>query len=666
MTNMKRRNKTQRFSGKILKRLLKREDYAEFTGDLDEVYESMKNEGSGTKADIWYLWRIIESIPAIITENFYWSIAMIRNYIKIALRNIKNHKIFSFINIFGLSIGMSCCLITLVIVDNMVSDKTQENAENLYRVIRESQVGGQSLRGTGTPFMLDEALKNDYSEILNTVQLISTGKTLISYEGNKFNEHGVYYTDDEIFEVFTLHFAAGNPKTALSDPMSIIINEEIALKYFGDTDPIGKTLNVDNESDLVVTAVIYNMPEGSNFDFRVIIPLSYYSSRNNVTSWDDYYSETYVLLDKNSSHEKMNPLLADWAKKYTDKEDVYSLQPFNEIRLYGLDGSGEIYIVYIFTALSILVLLIGCINFMNLSTARSGSRALEIGLRKVVGAKKKDVIIQSLGESIIFAFLSLAVSFVLVYLSLPYINSMGDVSLNLSITPDLTMIGGCILITLITGVLSGCYPAFYISAFQPVRIIQGISRTNPRAAKLRQILVVAQFTFTLTFIIVTIVLHQQLSYMKTADMGFQRDNIVILDMDETLRGKYESIRSEILTSPDVTTVTAADCYPYGPIGGYRGVDWDGKNPEDEFIFFGYRISPGFVNAFELNIIEGQDFSNVQPEDYTKIILNEAAVEKLGFENPIGKRLTILETNGEIIGVIKNFNYRTIDNLIEPL
>ncbi len=663
---MRKYDKLQKLCGLLLKRLLKKEDQNEFAGDLDEVYESMKDDGSRFRAAAWYLWRIIESIPAIITYNFCWSAAMFGNYIKIAIRNIKKHKLFSLINVFGLSIGMSCCLITLIIVDNMVSDKTHERSDDLYRVIRESSAGIEKRRSTGTPLILADAIKRDYKDVLKTVRLISTGKTSVSCGDYRFKEHGIYYTEPSFFEMFTIRFISGDPETALSSPSSVVINEEIAKKYFKHSDPLGKTLTISGISDLIVTGVFENVPEGSNFDLRMLLPMSNHPSMQLSDSWQNYSTETFILLSKNSSHDVLNPILTDWIRNYTDNEDIYTLQPFNEIRLYGLEGSGEIYIVYIFTALSVLVLLIGCINFMNLSTAKSGSRSLEIGLRKVIGAKKKDVIIQSLGESIVFAFLSLLVSFLLVYLTLPQINKMGDVSLALSIDPDKTIILGCIAITLITGILSGSYPAFYISSFQPVRIIKGISRVYPGVSRLRKLLVVVQFTFTLTFIILTIVLHRQLSYMKTADMGFNRDNIVILDLDEEMRKKYTHIRSDILGSPLVENVAGSDCYPYGPIGGYLGVDWEGKKPDDERVFYGFVTSPEFFETFGLRAAAGQDHSSIPPNDHTKFILNQAAIRMLGFRNPIGRRFSLKDKTGEIIGVVEDFNYRTIDNLIEPL
>ena len=647
------------FTSFFLKLITKRRDEFSLLGDFDEEFEEIAEIQGIKSARSWYRKHLLKSLPVIFRDSILWSFDMFKNYFKIAFRNFKKNKFYTFINVFGLSVGMTCCVITLVFMDTMLFDRSHEKSENLYRIITEREVKGNIYRGTSTPYPLANVLKNEIAEIENTTRIMRKGKTVIQFEENRFYEHGVFFTDPSIFDLFTVNVISGDLKTALSEPGNIVITESIAQKYFGNSDPVGRIVNFDNKSALTVKAVIENISKNSTIRFDILIPLEYYLSNENKFRWDVYNFETFVLLRNNAGFQDVNNSLIEWIKTHTDEKVTYYLQSFEDIKLQGVAGEGEIYVLYVFTGIAILVLIIGCLNFMNLSTAKAGARALEIGMRKVIGASKKDIIKQCLGETLIMAFFGLMIALVLTKLALPYLSNAGNREFSLNLLNSFPLLSGLFLVTLFTGLLAGSYPAFYLSSFQPDRVIRGSSKKGSRFF-LRRFLAISQFTFSIVFIIFTVFLHRQFKYLKTMPMGFDKENLMVIDMKGDINKRFEAFKNDLLQNPQIIDVTAANNYPYGPIGVYMdGVEWDGKDPDEDFRLYSYSADKNFIETFGLKIIEGKSFLQEERRVSSNFIINEDFAKKLGFDNTLGKSMRLKDKTGTIIGVIKDFNFRVI-------
>lgn len=603
---------------------------------------------------------------------------MFKNYLKIALRNIWRHKVYSLINIAGLAIGIACCiLMILYIQDDLSFDQFHENKNELYRVVGDLQIGDQISRLARSPNPLGPTLNKEYPEVVNFTRFQGFDHWHVESGDKHFLNDLLAVADPSFFEMFTFSFLKGNPKTALMDPLSMVITENMAKKYFSDDEPIGKVIKIGYK-EFLVTGVIKNIPPNSHIQFDAMFPISnmsYYWDEN-FENWERVVYYTYIQVQKNTSGKDLSEKIRGVVKKYNPKLNcnIY-LQPLKDIHLrsdYQMDldnyGKGSITYVYIFSLIALWILLIGCINFINLTTAQSSERATEIGMRKVIGAHRTDIIKQFLGESILLAFIALVLAIACVELILPAFNNLSGKEITLDFSGNVPIIMGLLGITLVTGILSGSYPALYLSSFQPVNVLRGIStRRKSRGASIRKMLVIIQFTVTIMLIFSTIVVYNQLHYIRNRDLGFDKENLIYFPAPRVFYdlNSYEIVKHELLQNPNILSIT--NSFPPS-IGLDETIDinWEGKNPKEEIMMRITKVDYDYLKTFNMKMSQGRFFSKEFSTDLSNYVINEAAAKAMGMETPVGKRFWLRGNEGTIIGVIKNYHYSSLHNEIEPL
>lgn len=606
---------------------------------------------------------------------------MLWNYLKVTWRNIKRYKGYSFINIIGLAVGLaSCILILLWVQDELSYDRFHADADDLYRVVSEWHKTVPATHYWPVCAPLAPALKEEFPEIVKAARFTRLRRgQLVKFGDKNFIEAQICLTDPDFFEMFTFPFVKGNVQTALSNPESFVLTENMAAKYFGREDPIGKTLNINNEYDFVVTGVIKNIPHNSHLQFDFLAPFirieDFERAWAVLDNWTLNGFATYVQLDKNASPVEVTDKIAPILQKHVqESKDVIYLQSLRDIHLYsshilfGIEGQGDIRYVYIFSIVAFFVLVIASINFMNLSTARSSNRAKEVGLRKVVGAKRAQLIKQFFCESVVMAFCSLILAVVLVELFLPVFIKLSGKQLSLDFTSHMNILSAIVLLTLITGFISGSYPALFLSSLRPVKILKGISKTEGQGYLFRRVLVVSQFSLSILLIICTVVVSHQVGFMRNKKLGFNREQVAYFPIRDELVPRYESFKSELIKNAGIKNVAASSNLPTsGVILTTDKVTWEGKNPEEVVVLEVTSAGYDFTETFNMELVKGRSFSKEFPSDEEEaIVINETAEKIIGIEDPVGKQLVFGESAVTIIGVVKDYHFKSLHSEIEPL
>ncbi|MFC2157004.1 ABC transporter permease [Acidobacteriota bacterium] len=610
---------------------------------------------------------------------------MFKNYIKITLRAIKRHTGFSLINLFGLALGMACCVLILLFVQSELSyDRFHENSDRIYRVTREwlNEDGTSSLHLGHVAPPIAPLLLNDFPELLHAVRIQKTS-LLCSYENKHFVEDDLLIADWDFFKVFSFPLIVGNPETALKDPFSVVITQKIAKKYFGDEDPIGKTLMLDSRISARVSGVISDAPYNSHFHYDLIVSMSSLIKlygQNEFQSWSSNNYATYLLFPEDYSAQRLENKLPTFLDKHqgenAHKRNILHLQSLSSIHLHShldseVEGNSDITYVYVFSAIAIFILLIACINFMNLSTARSSIRAKEIGMRKVVGAYRSQVIRQFLSESVILAFIALVLALVMVWITLPSFSRfvVRDLSLNILQNPSLLL--GLLGISLFVGFVSGSYPAFYLSSFRPVTVLKGSRGQKSHGSIFRTALVVFQFIISVILIISVGVVQKQLKYSQDRRLGFNKDQVVVLPETSAMRGKHEDIRNQLLSNPSIIGVTGSRRVPSGRLldsAGSRVISGNSLQPITFRIAY-VCVDYDFFSTYEMELAAGRDFSREYSTDASEgFILNETAVQRIGWtaEEAIGQTFQYGRRKGRVVGVMKDFHFESLHQQISPM
>jgi putative ABC transport system permease protein len=651
-----------RLGQKLLSHLTRYEEEHAASGDCGEEFKERAKEYGRLRTLLWYWGQVVYSLATYSKLSTFIGAAMLKNYFKITWRNIKNNKVYSFINIMGLAVGMACCILILLWVQDELSyDKFHANYDDIYRTIPELQ----DTKFSANPLALAAVFKEQYPEVRQISRFYQMN-WLMKYGDKIYNESGAL-VDDDFLKMFTFPLVVGTPETVLDSRESIILTERAAAKYFGTLDAVGKSLLINNNTELIVTGILKDVPSNSHLQFDFLASMELLGARGH-TSWS-YEPRTYALLEKNVSiqnfAEKISGFIMEHDKR-TNQKVVLHIQPLSKVHLYSLNGTDPIIYVYIFLTIAIAILIIACINFINLSTARSNTRAKEIGMRKVVGAERADIIRQFIGESIILSAIALLAAVGLVYLFLPAFNNLADKQMTLGIAGNVSTMFLLVGIILFTGLLSGGYPAFMLSSFKPANILRrGKLQTGSGGFVLRKILVVSQFTATIVLIIGTIIMYKQLNYMKNKDIGLDRDHVVAISMNNELRESYKSFKNEIKQYPNVINVSAARRYPTG-IGHINPVYWEGKGPDDYVTMTDASVDYDYFETLGMKIIQGRSFSEEYATDRENYILNEEALRITGLESPIGKMFSCWEDEGKIIGIVKNFHATSLHTEIGPV
>jgi len=614
---------------------------------------------------------------------------MIKNYFKTAWRNLWRNKVFSAINLLGLSTGLACCILMFLFIQNELSyDKYHVQAKNIYRVTSEAEGPNGKTALAVTPAPWAPLMKKDYPEIKNYTRLLGAEKTDVGQQGQQhFYETELLYADSTFLDIFSVELEKGDRKTALQQPNSIILTKETAKKYFGEEDPIGKTLEVNSfvgRVNVQVTAVAKKLPANSHFRFNLLVSMQTLGDMSNF--WGFHMFQTYLLLNDNSSPGDLEKKFPAFVNKYIinnpradGKQDIH-LQPMTSIHLHSnmtgeLGANGDITYIYVFAGVAIFILLIACFNFTNLSTARSLTRAKEVGLRKVVGAGKKQLLGQFLGETILFAFISLILAIGIAFLALPLFNQLSGKALHIDFSNNYALVMVLVGLAVAVGLLAGLYPAAILSAFKPVEVLKGKFTRGSKGVSFRKVLVTLQFIVSIGLIASTILVSRQLNFLRNKKLGFDKENVVVLslpkDMDST---KLTSFKASLLGEPSILSVAGSSSVPGVniPVNQVNDGSADLTKAQSMQMLF---IDQDFVGTMKMKLLAGRDFSADHPTDKTEgFVLNEEAVKKMGWKNPaaaIDKTIqwimpgTVLK-KGKVLGVVENFNITPLKSAVQPL
>ena len=602
---------------------------------------------------------------------------MLRNYIKIAFRSLLKNQTYSIINIGGLAIGLaSSILIFLWVADEYSYDTFHSNYQNIYKVWMHADWSGHKGTQNSLPYKLKDELVQKSSKIKYSVMTNWGEGNMLQVGDNRLNKFGVSASED-FFKIFGFKFLAGDPNTALNEPTNIVITQSTAKTFFKDQDPLNRTIRIDNGDELKVTGLIEDVPKQSFFEFDYILPFSYYEKtnewvRNSKQGWDNNSFQMYVLLQEGATSTEVNKAIATTVKDNNPKSPTAKvfLHPMSMWRLHsnweeGVNTGGQIVYVRLFTAIAIFVLIIACINFMNLATARSESRAREVGIRKSIGSRRKELIFQFLGESIAITTIAFLLAIVLVELVLPSYNVLVNKTISIDYSNPSIWLASLSLIFVI-GTLSGSYPSFYLSAFEPVKVLKGKVNVGKGASTPRKVLVTLQFGFSIFLIIGTIVIYQQIQHVKNRDMGYDRENLIQIWTNGELEKNFKTIREELLRTEVVKSVCKSNS-PITSIFSNNEVKWPGKASDARVAFTTIATEYDYTETMGIKIIEGRDFSRDFKSDSSAVIVNEAAVKMMGMEKPIGQKIEVLGGSQlEIIGVIADVVMDSPYRPVEPL
>ncbi len=626
-------------------------------------------------ANLWYWLQILSSFPSFVLNSIYWGFVMFHNYFKVSLRNIRRHKGFSFINIAGLALGVACCLlISLWVLDELSYDKFHTHTDQLYRVESDQDYSGRIMHTVSSPVPLSAALEEEVPEVQFATRFTRFGGLQLSFDETSFFEQNVRSADPSFFQMFSFPLLKGDPLTALQEPFSIVISERMAQKYFGDKDPLGQVILAENKFEMIITGVIQKPPSNSTIQYDWIVPFVFVDQnlRRMPEGWADAISN-FVLLREGSSVPEVNRKLNELIHKYKGAEikTSYLLNPLKRLRLFAIMGEGEIVgnimYVYIFSIIAFLVLLIACINFMNLSTARSAIRAREIGLRKVVGAQRGHIIRQFFGESLLYTVFALLLALILTAIFLPVFNVLTGKQLSLSILGTQSVLLAVIGITLLTGFLSGSYPALLLSSFRPVRTLGSSPGSKPKSSFLRKTLVVVQFSLSVFLIIGAGVVYNQVEFMKSMDVGYNKEHVLLIPMRGDVGRYFPALKSELLQSPRFLGVTAMGRRPNNIRDYARDASWEGKDPNIDVRVIFAAVSYDFPETLGLDLVEGRSFSRDFPTDEKEgFLINEETAKLIGPGSVLGKGFDMFGRKGRIVGVLKNFHFQPLRDQIQPL
>jgi predicted permease len=605
---------------------------------------------------------------------------MISNYIKVAIRNLLRQKGFSFINIFGLALGISCtALIGMWVNDELSYDRFHNDYDRIYRITATLPELKVHAAVSSAPLAL--AIKNEIPEVEEAVRISSFNNDLIQVGDIKFEEKAVLYTDSNFFRVFTFPFIKGDREHALDNPEGIVITEEMAKKYFGTTDVLEKTIRKNSKEDFTITGVIANIPKNSHLQFDFLQPMRFLARTNDdlkKNTWDNFNFYTYIKL--NDKAKQSDEAIADLEKKfqaiYKKNESVlkvsFVLQPLSKVHLYSnfladISGHGKAQNVYIFSVVAVFILVVACLNFMNLATARAARRAKEVGMRKTVGAIKSHLVGQFLAESLVVALLALVLALLIIYIALPYFNTLGGKQLTLDLT-NIKLIGGLLAITVITGLIAGSYPAFYLSGFVPAIVLKGSFSGAGSGTLFRNTMVVIQFAVSIALIVGTAIVYRQLKYIQHLDLGYNKENLLYVQMHGDLWSKYDAMRASLANDRLTSQFSFISDLPTTSSGATIGVQWKGKDPNTQPLFYNLAVDENFEEVFKATMLEGHGYSENPKADSLNIIVNEMALKTMDMKlaTAVGTKITIWGRERTIIGVVKDFNFKPVQEAIGPM
>lgn len=602
---------------------------------------------------------------------------MIKNYLKVAWRNLFRNKFFSTINILGLALGMACSILILLWVQNELSvDNYHANGKNLYSIIERQYYDNKVTGQYNLPGVVANEMKKVFPEIKYATGF-DDGEQNTFQVGDKILKLDGADADSDIFKMFSYKLLEGKPETALNTPSSLAISRKMAEEFFGSAHAaIGKSIRYDNKQNFNITAVFENLPENSSIKFEYLVNWFQYLKENEwAKDWGNNGPEAYVQLRPDANPTAFNAKITHFMDAYNKHQtkafrEELGIQKYGEVYLHsdlkdGRVSGGRIEYVHLFTIVAIFIILIACINFMNLTTARSVKRSREIGIRKVVGAVRPVLIRQFIGEAILLTCLSVIVALILVWILLPVFNSVTEKQIEYPFT-HITFWLGLIVLTVVTGFIAGSYPALFLSSFNPVTVLKGTLKLSSGSTWFRKGLVVFQFTMSVVLIIGTIVISKQVNYIQTKNIGYDRENLLYVPIEGDLPAKYEAFKTEALNMPGIKEVSRMTSTPVNIGSSTIGVNWDNKDPNMNIMFSQTGVGYDFVKTMGLKLAQGRDFSPSYGTDTTNYLINETALARLPYKDPIGQNFNMWGHKGKIVGIIKDFHFNSMHNPIYPL
>ena len=602
---------------------------------------------------------------------------MLKNYLKVAIRNLRNHKGYSFVNVFGLAAGLACSFFILLWVqDELGFDSFHAEEDQIYRVMQHATFGGRKSTQDAIPGPLDNILDEQYPEITNSVLMSWEFNMVVALNDQAFRADGRYFGPD-LFKVFTFPLIVGDPATALQNPESIVLSKSMTEKYFGADwqtrdDILGTTFRIENRIDMTLTGVFEDIPANSTIKFEFVLPVEEFNRRNEwVNTWTSNGLRLFVRLRKDADpvavSAKIEGLIRENNNQWKTElflqsiTDMYLRSDYEDGELVG----GRIKYVRIFILVALFIILIASINFMNLATARSAQRAREIGVRKLVGANRTLLARQFLGESILLSLIAFAVAQIFVFVLLPSFNAMTQKSVSVSLLdPTLWLqFGG---ITLLTGLLAGSYPALYLSSLNVIGVLRSSKGNTSHGAGIRKGLVVFQFMMSIILIVGTVTVYRQLGYIQSKDLGVDRENVLYMDFEGGVKEQFSTFKNELLQEPGIVSVSAGSQNPLSIGQNTMNTDFDGKDPEDTTLYNIINTEIGFVETMGIEMDQGRVFSEEFGTDSSNYIVNEKTAMAMGMEDPIGQRLGLWGIEGTIVGVMKDFHMRSLYEPIDPV
>ncbi len=686
-----------RWADRMLEWFCSEEHLEILQGDLHELYEYRLEQKGKYRARLHYIKDAFDMLRPFALKKKRSTVknntlTMFKNYFKISFRNMLRYKVYAGINIVGLSLGIVCfLLIFLYVQDELSYDRYHEHADDVYRVVTENyNEGGEISRVfTYTSPMHGVVLRDDYAQVVTSVRFNPWNFPIVKTEDKQFEESFFNFVEPTIFDVFSFEFLDGNPGNALNAPFTVVLTESTAEKYFGDESAFGKTIRVidgSDEADFKVTGVVKDFPDQSHMSYNFLASWATYEQLENPRSLDDYYGNynyaTYVRLEKNVNTDDLRAQMPAMLDKYIDEVDGavpsekigIRFQKLTDIHLNssaGAGGTSNSYYINLFSAIGVLVLLIACINYMNLSTAKYSNRLKEIGVRKVLGARKVNISHQFLAESVLYAMIALVLGFAIALLVLPLVNTFADKNMTLNPADNSLLLIFVLTVIFGVGLLAGSYPAAFMSRFKVVGALKGGKTNVGRRSLFRTSLVVFQFTITIGLVIGVVVVERQIDFIKNEDPGFDRELVVNYWASPSMNRSMEIVKSELETNPNIVSAAISSRIPTGRLGDALGTKTFLQDREQvvSFRLPFIRIDKDFLDVYNIDVLAGNGFSEALPDSVQKFLLNETAVKRLGFNSPeeaVGQRIEYGWYTGFVDGVVEDFHFESMHMAIQPM
>lgn len=651
----------------LLRRMVPENEDFEKMGDFEEGFRFMEGEYGRRAARRWYRRQVLRMIPLTLRNLLLWRLTMLKNYIRIAFRNIQRHKGYALINITGLALGMACCILILLWVQDELSTNTfHDKIAHLYIARTIQHYGSETQVGIGSVPALGPALREEYPEILNAARFSNgQGEYLLEHEDRQFRWR-IQLADPEIFQLFTFPLLKGRVDDLFGDPFVMVLSESAARAMFGNEDPMGKILSLDKRDEFRVAGVMRDIPHNSSIRFDIWAPLELttrWNRPNYISTWSNMAFRTYLEAVPGIDVEAFNKKIFGRIRE-SDPETILEplIYPFGQMYLHLY---GRLEAIRAFSIIAVVILIIACINFMSLSTARSAHRAREVGLRKVVGAQRQHVMRQFFGESLVFTLIALALAVGVVVLLMPAFGSLTGKPLRIGALWDGTVMLGILGVALGTGLLAGSYPALFLSAFRPVSVLQGGRDRRSGGGRFRKLLVILQFAASVVLILCTVVILRQVQYMKGKNLGFDREHLLYVRLEDQMRKQVDSIKHELTRFPGVRSVSATSHSPTGVYNNGQDWDWEGRDPNVNPLVTYFGVDPDFLETFKMELAAGESFRPGPGGGEDSVLINQRFADIMGRPDVIGLRISQGRRVLRIIGVVRDFFFTPVNREIGP-